>query len=116
MNPVIDPATAAQMNVSDEELARQLYDVLMAEIEPDLLLENIPQLDEKYKDETPEQKQERIKRYAEAYKQFDSAFNQFMGEVKAEARASRRESIEQEEDAIASDDASRLASLESNFE
>ena len=44
-----------------------LYDAVMAEIEPDLTRAGLETLNEKYKDETPEQKEARAERYAAAY-------------------------------------------------
>lgn len=52
----------------------ELYDVIMENIEPDLTSKNIGTLDEKYKDETPEQKKARGLRYAEAFALFEQAF------------------------------------------
>jgi len=48
----------------------QLYNLLMAEIEPELLTMVVPHLDEIYKDENPEQKARRAKRYAKAFALF----------------------------------------------
>ncbi len=44
-----------------------LYDFIMATIEPDLVTAQIPALPEKYKDETPEQRKQRAARYEAAF-------------------------------------------------
>ena len=79
--------------ISNEELAEQLYDMIMREIEPDLLSYNIPKLDEYYKDETEEQHKERMKRYDVAYKQFEEKLQEFMNNVQDEVRGTKRDSL-----------------------
>ncbi|PIR49265.1 hypothetical protein COU80_00765 [Candidatus Peregrinibacteria bacterium CG10_big_fil_rev_8_21_14_0_10_55_24] len=49
-----------------------LYNLLMSEIEPDLVLETIPLLKERYAGETPEEHAKRERRYAKAFEVFDS--------------------------------------------
>ncbi len=61
-----------------------MYDQIMGEIEPDLLTTQIPLLDEKYKNETPEQKKNRMAAYAQAFKIFDEAFKGMAGEMYGE--------------------------------
>jgi hypothetical protein len=50
--------------------ALEVYELLMAKIEPDLLHANLPLLDEKYAKDTPKQREERKKRYQKAFKTF----------------------------------------------
>ena len=102
-------------NVDSEELAKQLYDVLMAEIEPDLLLTNIPLLDKKYAGETPEEKAVRMKRYEVAYKEFDRQFSEFMVDVNGEVRTTKRKSLEAKEEESHQSDQQVLSSLETAF-
>lgn len=114
MSPVtLDPAAFQGLN--SEELARQLYDVLMADIEPDLLLENLSSLDAKYAGETPEEKERRLARYEAAYKRFDQEFNDFMAQINAEVHASRRTALQEKEAASDASDQQTLTSLESVF-
>jgi hypothetical protein len=114
MSPVtLDPA--AYQGIDTQELAKQLYDVLMAEIEPDLLLENIPGLDAKYAGEGTEEKKQRLQRYEAAYKRFDAEFNAFMADVNAEVRTSKRESLAAKESQSQSSDQQAISSLESAF-
>lgn len=47
--------------------AAWLYDELMQHIEPELTSAELPLLPEKYKNETPEENRERMKRYAFAF-------------------------------------------------
>jgi hypothetical protein len=114
MSPVtLDPAAFQGLN--SEELARQLYDVLMADIEPDLLLENLSSLDAKYTNETPQEKELRLSRYEAAYKRFDQEFNEFMAQINAEVHASRRAALQEKEAASDASDQQALTSLESAF-
>jgi hypothetical protein len=52
-------------------LGSELYDEIMAAIDPELVSANIPLLKEKYADETPEQSDARAARYDWAYEEFD---------------------------------------------
>lgn len=45
---------------------RELYKTVMADIEPELLLENIPHMQKKYANETASEKQARKQRYVDA--------------------------------------------------
>ncbi len=112
---LMTPNPADFKGVDNEELAKQLYDVLMAEIEPDLMLESIPTLDAKYQGETPEDHAKRMKRYEAAYKKFDAEFNAFMAEVNAEVRTTKRSALEAKEQAAQQNDSQALQSLESAF-
>lgn len=109
----LDPA--AFQGLDTEELAKQLYDVLMAEIEPDLLLANIPTLDQKYANETADEKAARMQRYEAAYKKFDAEFTAFMAEVNAEVRTSKRESLAAKEAEAKASDKTQLSNIESAF-
>ena len=104
----LDPAT-------DKALAEQLYDVLMGEIEPDLLLGNIPGLDAKYAGETPEQKDARMKRYEESYKKFDLEFSKFMVDVNDELKTARRAALQEKEEEDRTQESTKLGSLEAAF-
>ncbi len=106
------PVTDEQEN---KRLAEELYNLLMAEIEPDLLLENIPGLDAKYANETAEEKQARMKRYEVAYKKFDGEFNKFMADVDTKVRTSKRDTLRSQEQAVRQQEENDLNSLASAF-
>ncbi len=104
--------------VVDQEsdaLARDLYNTLMADIEPDLLLENLAGLDAKYDGETPEEKEVRMKRYEAAYAKFDDEFKDFMVGVNEEVRTSRRAALKEKEAEAKQSDQPLLSSLEEAF-
>lgn len=108
---VQDPAA-----LTNDELAVQLYDMLMRDIEPDLLSYNIPKLDEYYKGESTENHDKRMKRYEAAYKAFDIVFRQFMTDVQDEVRDTKRSSLVAKENEARDQEENQLASLEAAFE
>ncbi len=57
--------------------AEALYDELMQNIEPDLTSDHAALLDQKYKDETPEERTERLQGYELAFLAFDEALADF---------------------------------------
>lgn len=67
-------ATQSFGSIPGDLSLEDLYDVIMETIEPDLTSKNIGTLDEKYADETAEQRKARGLRYAEAFALFEQAF------------------------------------------
>ena len=104
------------LNAGDsEELAEQIYDLLMAEIEPDLMLANLPLLDEKYAGESEQDQKKRMARYERSYAEFDRQFNDFMNEVNDDVRDSKRASLAKQESDAKKSEQDELASLEAAF-
>ena len=110
-----DDTTQSLNDGENQQLAEQLYNTLMAEIEPDLLLNSIGTLDAKYAGESPEEHTARMKRYEAAYKKFDESFDKFMSEVHEEVRVSKRTALKEQEAADRQSDQPALASLEAAF-
>ena len=110
------PTGTALDQLKNAELAQQLYDALMVDIEPDLLLANIPLLDERYAGETEEERRVRMKRYEEAYKEFDAALATFMGSVRAEVKTAKRQSLREKETKERAQEETNLTSLEQAFQ
>ncbi len=105
-NPSTDDA-------QNQQIAEQLYDMIMGEIEPDLLLANIPGLDEKYKGESDSEHEARMARYQKAYETFDKKFAEFMTDVHLRAHATKKKArLEQEAQAKTEED-TVLQSIES---
>lgn len=82
-----------------------LYDMLMAEIEPDLMSDMIDHLPEMYANETEEEAQARAARYAKAFVTFEERFETVtsfwkkgLGKLKQEALIARGEEEEREEE------------------
>ncbi len=109
------PTPAVADEQENKRLAQELYNLLMAEIEPDLLLEKIPGLDAKYASETPEEKEARMKRYEAAYKKFDDEFNKFMADVDGKVRTSKREALKNKEEDARQQEQHDIDSLASAF-
>lgn len=72
---------------------QELYDQIMAGIEPELVSTAIPALKEKYKDETPEQTKARAERYEQAYDRFDEAFDAYLATLDRDLHEYRRQAI-----------------------
>lgn len=105
----------AATEAENKKLAQELYDLLMADIEPDLLLENVSTLDAKYKGETALEHEARMKRYEVAYKKFDEEFSKFMVEIDGKVRTSRRSALQEKEGAAKAEEEAKLQSLSSAF-
>jgi len=71
----------------------EIYDMLMGEIEPDLVLRNVEELDEKYKDETPEQTKDRADRYRGAWKTYKEKLTEFTSKLSREVSNYTHEQI-----------------------
>ncbi len=106
---------AAEAQAENKQLAEQLYDTLMSEIEPDLMLATLPTLDAKYVGESEADRAVRMKRYEAAYAKFDAEFEKFMADVQEEVRVSRREALKAKEEQDRQSDQPALASLEAAF-
>lgn len=102
--------------VDNQELAQQLYDMLMRDIEPDLLSYNIPKLEEYYAGETAEENQARKERYQKAYAEFDRVFQAFMNEVQEDVRNTKRASLEKKEQSAREAETDDLESLEDSLD
>jgi hypothetical protein len=88
--PPVDPAAQAP---SDDGLltGEQIYDQIMAEIEPDLTSALYPTLAVKYAGETEEQKQARMARYEAAFAEYDARYEKFLTTVTSESHAIKKE-------------------------
>ncbi len=85
----------------------EIYDGLMCDIEMDLISVNLPKLDAKYANETPEDREARLERYQKAYAKYDEAYAIWMGEMNALVEKNRRNALrsaeakEREQEAVA---------------
>lgn len=97
-------------------LAEDVYNLIMAEIEPELLLENIPVLEETYRGESQQDHEKRMKRYAAAYKKFDAELAVFMTDVDGRVRTAKRQSLKAKEAEARNADEDTLTSIASAFD
>lgn len=69
----------------------EVYDIIMASIEPELVTKNLPLLEQQHAGETPEAKAERMKRYEAAFAKYDEEFAKFMEKLHKEVHAVKRD-------------------------
>lgn len=65
----------------------------MAQVEPDLLPENLPTLPEKYAAETAEERKSRMLRYVNARKQFEEMYGEYSVWMRQQVRHYQRTNI-----------------------
>ncbi len=109
------PSVQTDSTADNRVLAEEVYDMIMGEIEPELLRENIPLLDAKYAGQTPEQKEARMQRYATAYKKFDIELGKFTSEIDTSVRKSKRQTLKAKEAEAQLSEANTLHSIASAF-
>lgn len=69
---------------------RELYDAIMGHIEPELATDAAKTLDDKYKNETPEQRAARIRRYDLAFGRYEEAYSEYIATLDAQVTRYRR--------------------------
>jgi len=114
----MDPTQTATDGTSSDAIGRgkQIYDQIMAQIDPELVTDSLNTLSEKYKDETPEQATARSARYEAAFAEYDKRYAAYMmelgGKVKSLQRTVRA-GIESDEHQ--QEEATTLTNLESSI-
>lgn len=93
-----------------------VYDYLMGAIEPELTRAQIPLLDAKYQNETPEQKKARGERYAAAFAQFEHAFETLVMLWNNSLEAFQKKMLTASAKRIAEQDARKLTDLGNAFD
>ena len=74
--------------------AEEIYDTIMNRIEPELSSAQIDTLKEKYKNETPEEKKVRGKRYKTAFEKYDKEFVTYMKDLHQKVTDYRKHTFE----------------------
>lgn len=95
--------------------AEELYDSIMRGIEPELVRDQIPLLDEKYKDETPEQKTARMERYTKAFAAYDIAVEVTMKDLTAKVASYRRQALQEAENEEKGEEQGKIRDIEQKF-
>lgn len=72
---------------------KEIYDVLMREIEPELLSDNLPRLKEQSSHDTPEQMRERALRYEKAFAEYDKRFQKYAEDLHAKVVHYRKQAL-----------------------
>lgn len=91
----------------------EVYDMIMAEIEPDLTTANLPTLAERYKDETDEQKEERAERYKAAFIEYKKRYAEYKEQMTQDVQSYGRNLMRSVEARSTASDESELGELES---
>jgi hypothetical protein len=95
--------------------ADDVYDAIMGDIDMDLITVNLPTLEEKYKNETPEERVARQKRYQEAYAKYDKAFEEWSMQMNSAVTTYRHNALASAEKKSKEEEAKDLANIESQF-
>lgn len=77
----------------------QIYDGIMAKIEPELMTTEVQTLSEKYRDESPEDHKIRMARYDVAFAEYDKQYGSFLMKLKVRADACRKSARKNSEEA-----------------
>jgi len=111
-----NPQSIATTATGYAALGKALYNQLMGEIEPELLSDNLPNLEEQYANESQEQKQERGQRYRAAFdlyttrlQSFQASSQELVSHMSKRAFGSLEEENRQEE-------AANLSTLEQDIQ
>lgn len=91
---VMTPTNTSNDSLLQMPTGREVYDGLMSKINPELLTDNLPHLDEKYVDETPEQRKARYAKYQQDFAAYDEAYATWIAEVEALADKMCKEALE----------------------
>lgn len=108
--------TGENAGQGNRQLAEKVYNQIMQEIDEDLLLENIPTLDNKYANETKTEHAARMKRYEKSYSMFDAEMNNFLTDVHGRSRKSKRAALKKKEKSAQVEENTILESLETQFQ
>jgi hypothetical protein len=85
------PIPAGQALPADAiERGKKIYDEIMAQIDPELVTDSLPTLDEKYKDETAEEAEARRERYNAAFAEYDVRYAQYMTDLGGKVKSLQR--------------------------
>lgn len=93
----------------------EFYDQLMALIEPELTSEQLPLLEARYADESPEQKEERRARYQAAFDEFDRRATEEIGKLERQVHDYKSSSQKVAEAASRAQEQADMSALESSI-
>jgi len=93
----------------------ELYDAIMAKIEPELTTAQIPLLERKYAGEPAAEKAKREQRYMEAYAKYDAEAKEYFAALNLTLRASQRQAMASVEHRERAKEEERVTQIESSF-
>jgi hypothetical protein len=94
---------------------RDIYDMLMFDIEPELMTDMLTTLEDIYKGETRSQRKKRMQRYAEAFHEFGERFALLMELWKGEIHVFKENALKSIKESATSVDQAKLQELEQLF-
>ena len=93
----------------------EVYELIMGKIEPELTESQRPNLDEKYKNEMPEDNKTRLARYQKAFEQYDIDYKAYMEALEDSVRRYQTALRKDVEHDATLDDEVGLTSIESQL-
>jgi len=93
----------------------EVHDALMAPIDEDLTTKSLPTLDEKYKDESQEDRNQRVERYKKALESYDKAFTDWVTGVDGKVDQYRQHVLSNAEAKSGEVDEGEMSRLESEI-
>lgn len=106
---------SSQATVTASDPGFTVYNQIMGGIDSELLIDKIPHLAEKYKDETKEDRVKRIERYNKAFAAFDIAASDFMKSISAQKNVQRKRAMASAEIEARAQEMEQLQQIESHF-
>ena len=94
---------------------KEIYNMIMSKIEPDLAYPQVESLDEKYKGESTEEKEQRMKKYQAANEKYDNQYQMYIQKLKGEVDAYKQAAFTYAEKKTAIEEAAQLKDLESSI-
>jgi hypothetical protein len=95
---------------------QEVYDALMAQIEPELVSANVAHLDEKYANESEADRKVRYERYTQAFMKYDEAYREWESALHAAVSTYRRDAFRSAETDSRTEETNALAQLERDME
>ena len=94
---------------------QEIYDAVMREIEPELISTSLPTLNEKYKDETPVEKEARKERYNKAFAEYYKRYTTRIAQLEEQVRCYRKEAMRSAEAVNTELEQKKLFALENSM-
>ena len=94
----------------------EIYNALMYDIEPELMTDMIPELDEIYANETEEEREERAERYARAFEMFSDEFENILALWKTELLTFKKQALASFKTQSTAEDAEHLLNIEHSID
>jgi len=93
----------------------EVYDRLMSAIEPDLVTAVLPTLEQKYANETQQERDVRMERYKKAFLAYQKAHAEFLMSQEGQVRGYKKNMMSSVEQRAGSSDINALADIESQM-